>query len=113
MIQDVFLRVANEKVGIAIVIVIPGCNSVGKICLRTGEPGFRSYILENADTPITQEAVIKGRIGFLELRVLGAISEVNVHSAIVIVVQDGHTARNRLLKVFSARVVIVGDVGDP
>src|SRR5439155_16316284 len=76
------------------------------------ETRFGGYVFECSIAFVAEQAVVKGRIGLLELRQFGSVGEEDIHLPVLVEIQDADPAAHWLLEVFSTGVVVIGDVRD-
>ena len=89
-VQDVAIDAGDEQVLPSVVVVIGGGNA-RREALAPNSGGNRD-IGERSIAVVAIQPVVEGRIGFIELRLAGAVHEVQVRLAVVVVIENGNSA---------------------
>src|SRR5262249_18447581 len=112
VVQRVPPRVGDENIRKAIVIVIAYGNAVVEAEKFARNSGFDGDIFERAVAPIAKKAVVKGPVALLQLWQPRTVAKKNVHTPVVVVIQNPDTPTHRLREVLPAGEMVVGDVGE-
>ena len=113
VVERVAPGIADEKVGIPVVVVIPGGHAKTEVQIGPRETCLLGDVFKRPVASVAQEAVVEGRVRLLQLRKLGAVGEEDVVVPVAVIIEDGDPAAHRLGKILMAGEVVVGDVCKP
>src|ERR1035438_3836206 len=113
VIKRVSARAADEKVLVAVVVIVSDGHPEVVVEVGTKEPGFPCYIFESSVAFVAEQAVIVRGIHLLQLWQFGTVGEEDIHFAVLIVVEDRDAAAHGLNEILPASEVVVGNVGKP